>query len=116
MSLKARFALQFTDFHQFVMPPAFNESAGSAVPNISAVYHVLCARSQGLVAEGRHEAATKKTISKISGQRSAEMDRMVAEAAATRQELEATRVKCEAAIARWAVACAHQTSSTFGCA
>ncbi|KAF5842643.1 hypothetical protein DUNSADRAFT_6113 [Dunaliella salina] len=56
--------------------------------------------SQGLVSEGRHEAATKKNISKISGQRSAEMDRLAAEAAATRQELEATRTKLEAAIAR----------------
>eukprot|EP00983_Pelagomonas_calceolata_P053372 1143264-Pelagomonas_calceolata.AAC.1 len=54
----------------------------------------------GLVSEGRHEAATKKNISKISGQRSAEMDRLAAEAAATRQELEATKTKLEAAIAR----------------
>jgi hypothetical protein len=56
--------------------------------------------SQGLATDGRHEAATKKNISKISGQRSAEMDRLAGEATSARQELEALRTKYEAAIAR----------------
>lgn len=51
--------------------------------------------------EGKREAAAKAAISKISGARSAEMDRLAAELAASRAECDTLRAKFEAAVSRW---------------
>ncbi|KAJ9508789.1 hypothetical protein QJQ45_028100, partial [Haematococcus lacustris] len=56
--------------------------------------------AQGLVPEGRQEAATKKVLSKISGTKTAEMERMAGELAAARAELDSLKAKYDAAVSR----------------
>ncbi|KAJ9510749.1 hypothetical protein QJQ45_027617 [Haematococcus lacustris] len=56
--------------------------------------------AQGLVPEGRQEAATKKVLSKISGTKTAEMERVVGELAVARAELDSLKAKYDAAVSR----------------
>ncbi|GFH31674.1 uncharacterized protein HaLaN_30759 [Haematococcus lacustris] len=56
--------------------------------------------AQGLVPEGRQEAATKKVLSKISGTKTAEMERVAGELAVARAELDSLKAKYDAAVSR----------------
>eukprot|EP00197_Chlamydomonas_leiostraca_P004101 CAMPEP_0202872114 /NCGR_PEP_ID=MMETSP1391-20130828/20448_1 /ASSEMBLY_ACC=CAM_ASM_000867 /TAXON_ID=1034604 /ORGANISM="Chlamydomonas leiostraca, Strain SAG 11-49" /LENGTH=361 /DNA_ID=CAMNT_0049553077 /DNA_START=33 /DNA_END=1114 /DNA_ORIENTATION=- len=56
--------------------------------------------AQGLAGDSRQEAAAKKALGKISGARAAELDRLTAELAAARAEVEALRQKHDAAVQR----------------
>lgn len=54
----------------------------------------------GQASDSRQEQAAKNTISKISKERSAELDRLSGDLVATKAELEATKLKCDAAVSR----------------
>lgn len=56
--------------------------------------------AQGLAPESRSDAAAKKAIGKISGAKAAELERLAAELAVSRQEAESLRSKLEGAVSR----------------